>query len=177
MNEFYQKHCDRFIKVYPKFYDYFTASDMRLLKVTAFKLGSTIVMYAAYLTLMAYMYLGGIRGLWNIIIVPALVFVLVTVIRSGINAERPYEKYPVKPVIHKSTRGNSCPSRHTACAFAIAMAWLYANPPVGIAMLIIAAAIGISRPLFGVHFPLDVVFGAVLAIVISVIGYAFIPVI
>lgn len=111
----------------------------------------------------------------RVIAVPAAVFFIVTFIRLKINAPRPYEKYPIKPIIPKSTKGKSCPSRHSACAFIIAMAALYVNIPLGIAMLIIASLITASRPIMGVHFPLDVFFGASLAIIPGIIFFFVIP--
>ena len=71
----------------------------------------------------------------------------------------------------KSTKGKSCPSRHTACAVIIALACMYISLPFGIVMMIIALLIAASRPVMGVHFPLDVVFGAVLSLAVGVVGF------
>ena len=54
-------------------------------------------------------------------LIPLCTLILVTVIRALINAKRPYEVYDYTPAVHKDTKGKSFPSRHTVCAFIIAM--------------------------------------------------------
>lgn len=175
MTDLYNKLCEEYYKKYPSVYDYFTSSDTRIKALKIFKTLSTVIMYAAYVILLAYLAFSRDMRIIKAIAVPAFVFLLVTAVRKGINAPRPYEKYPIKPVLPKATKGKSCPSRHTACAVVIALACLYVNIPAGIFLLLLAAAIAVSRPLMGVHFPLDVIFGALLAIIPAVIGYAIIP--
>ena len=48
---------------------------------------------------------------------------------------------------------------------------MYISLPFGIVMMIIALLIAASRPVMGVHFPLDVVFGAVLSLAVGVVGF------
>lgn len=175
MTKFYKNHCEDYFKKYPSVYDYFTSSESRIKALKIFKTGSTVIMYAAYIILLAFLVINRDMRIIKALAVPAFVFLLVTVVRKGINAPRPYEKYPIKPVLPKATKGKSCPSRHTACAVVIAVACLYVNVPVGIALLMLATLIAVSRPLMGVHFPLDVVFGAVLAVIPAVIGFYIIP--
>lgn len=175
MTNFYNKHCEDYYKKYPAVYDFFTASQMRIKVLNIFKTLSTVIMYAAYIILLAFLGINGDMRIIRAIAVPAFVFLLVTAVRKGINAPRPYEKYPIKPVLPKATKGKSCPSRHTACAVVIALACLYVNVPVGIILLVLSVLIAVSRPLMGVHFPLDVIFGAVLAVIPAVIGFFVIP--
>lgn len=104
-------------------------------------------------------------------LVPFGTLILVTVIRALINAKRPYEVYHYTPPVHKSTRGKSFPSRHTVCAFIIAMAFLYVQVKLGVIMLVIAAVIGVVRVLSGVHFIRDVVSGAAIGVIIGLLGF------
>lgn len=104
-------------------------------------------------------------------LIPLCTFILVTVVRAIINAQRPYEKYDYTPVVHKDTKGKSFPSRHTVSAFIIAMAFLYIQSSLGIIMLAVAAVIGVTRVLAGVHFIRDVISGAALGILIGVLGF------
>ena len=104
-------------------------------------------------------------------LIPLCTLILVTVIRALINAKRPYEVYDYTPAVHKDTKGKSFPSRHTVCAFIIAMAFLYVNFRVGVIMLVIAAIIGVTRVLAGVHFIRDVISGAAIGILIGVLGF------
>ena len=56
----------------------------------------------------------------------------------------------------------SCPSVHSMLAFASASSIFWYHRKTGIAALVFAALIGFSRMYFFVHFPTDVLFGAVL---------------
>ena len=63
----------------------------------------------------------------------------------------------------------SCPSVHSMLAFASAVPVFYNFRKAGIAALVFAALIAFSRLYFFVHYPTDVLFGAVLG---ALIGYA-----
>ena len=117
-------------------------------------------MYAAYPALLVLIWISGdLRRLaWNLLI-PAISFVLLTVIRARINRPRPYEAWPIDPLIHKDTKGNSMPSRHVFSSAVIAMAWLAFWPPAGIFFLAVTAAAAVIRVLGGVHYPSDVAAG------------------
>ena len=111
------------------------------------------------------------------ILVPAVSFVLLSAFRRIRNAPRPYERYGIDPLIHKETRGKSFPSRHTFCMFLIASSWLllHVNVWVGGLLMVAGAAMGTVRVLCGIHFPRDVIVGALAGIACAVIGYLLIP--
>ena len=96
---------------------------------------------------------------------------LISVIRLAINAKRPYEVYDYTPAVNKNTLGKSFPSRHTVSAFIIAMGFLYINTTLGIIMLCLATAIGLTRILSGVHFVRDVIGGAAIGVIIGILGF------
>ena len=102
--------------------------------------------------------------LLRLVLVPLCVFVGVTLLRVVINETRPYEKYGIESVFGKKTQGKSMPSRHTASAFIIAMAFLSANVPLGIIMLVFAVLIGASRVLAGAHYIRDVVVAMLISV-------------
>ena len=104
-------------------------------------------------------------------LIPLFTLILVTVIRAIINAKRPYEVYDYTPPVKKTTEGKSFPSRHTVCAFIIAMAFLYVQTRIGVIMLFLAAAIGVTRVLAGVHFIRDVISGAAIGVIIGLLGF------
>lgn len=104
-------------------------------------------------------------------LIPLGTFILVTVMRAIINAQRPYEKYGYVPAVPKNTTGKSFPSRHTVSAFIIAMAFLYIQPSIGVIMLAIATLIGVVRVLSGVHFIRDVISGAAIGVLVGVLGF------
>lgn len=104
-------------------------------------------------------------------LIPLGTFIFVTLLRAIINAKRPYEVYDYEPVVHKATKGKSFPSRHTVSAFIIAMAFMYLDIRLGIAMMVVATMIAIVRVVAGVHFVRDVIGGAVIGIVVGVLGF------
>ncbi|MBQ2676989.1 MAG: phosphatase PAP2 family protein [Clostridia bacterium] len=66
--------------------------------------------------------------------------------------------------------GFSFPSGHTTSSFAAAGALFYWNKKVGAAAIVTAALIGFSRIYLGVHYFSDVVSGAVLGLILSVVA-------
>lgn len=105
----------------------------------------------------------------KITLVPFCTFAIVSVFRQIFNAQRPYEKYNITPLIAKDKKGQSFPSRHVASGFIIAMSFLYVNMILGIIFLIISAIIAITRVLAGVHFIKDVIAGALFSVIMGYI--------
>ena len=65
-------------------------------------------------------------------------------------------------LIVKKPSSFSCPSTHSAWAFAAATAIFIHHKKAGIGLYVLAAIIGFSRLYLFVHFPTDVLFGAAL---------------
>ncbi len=107
------------------------------------------------------------KAFWLLLSVPAGVLVLVTVLRKIINRQRPYEKFSTPPLFERDGKGQSFPSRHTASAFIIAMSGFLLSFWLGIGLLIVAALIGCTRVLAGVHFISDVLAGGVLSVTVG----------
>jgi len=168
---FYEKHCEKYLERYKRTESFFRADSKRIAALKAFSKLSAYAVYAAYIILSVYLAIKADIRLVRVIVIPAAAFFLVTVIRSALNFKRPYEKYPITPLVSKSTKGKSCPSRHTACAVIIALAYMYISLPLGVVMMIISLLIAASRPVMGVHFPLDIIFGGLLSLVIGIIGF------
>lgn len=68
-------------------------------------------------------------------------------------------------LIVKKPGSFSCPSVHTYLAFSSAMAIFHYYKKAGVGVFVFAALVGFSRMYFFVHYPTDVLFGAVLGIV------------
>lgn len=98
------------------------------------------------------------------LMIPAASFVLLSLVRKRIDAPRPYEALEIDPLISKDTVGESFPSRHAFSAALISMCWLAWNPPIGIALLVLACLLGIARVVGGVHFPKDVAAGLAIGV-------------
>lgn len=111
-----------------------------------------------------------VRNIYKYIAIPASVFLSVTIFRKIINSKRPYEVYCIKPIVSKSKKGESFPSRHASCSMIIAFAWLYFCPVAAIVIFIMSVFIAMSRVLAGVHMFKDVIFGMFFSCVFGVFG-------
>ena len=81
----------------------------------------TLLCAAIYCASLLYLMFTGDRRIIRAVIVPAVCFAVVTVLRPLIGKQRPYDRYGVPPVgAYKPGKGKSMPSRHTASAAAIA---------------------------------------------------------
>ena len=73
------------------------------------------------------------------------------------------------PLLVKRPESYSCPSTHSAWAFAAATSIYCYHKRAGIAVGVMAIIVGFSRLYLFVHFPSDVLIGAVMGIVLAVI--------
>lgn len=137
----------------------------------------TGVMYLAYPLLLVYLFfyahLSSYFSFKRALLVPAVSFVLLTIVRALINRPRPYEKFELQPVIKKDTKGNSFPSRHVFSATMIAMTFLLMSPFgwLGLLFLVVAVLLAVVRVLSGVHYISDVIAGFAVAVIAAVLGY------
>lgn len=75
--------------------------------------------------------------------------------------ERPFAAHPHSLVLFTApSHDPSFPSDHATAAFAIAVAVLFFSRRLGVVFLVFAAAIALSRVLLAMHYPTDVVAGA-----------------
>ncbi len=131
----------------------------------------TGITYAAYPLLLGYLALGQDPRFWRVLLVPGISFVAVSLFRRWCSAPRPYEVLNIRPLIPKDTRGKSFPSRHVFSIGIIAMAFGYLWPWAGCAFGVAGVLLAVIRVVSGVHFPRDVLAGALIAIVLGSIGF------
>lgn len=124
--------------------------------------GIVVVFYAAYALLLGWACVSDPWKLAPLVGVTAVGFVAVSFFRRRFNAPRPYECCAIAPLIARDGAGKSFPSRHAFSAFAIAASWFAASAPVAVVLLVAAVVLAICRVLGGVHFPRDVVVGALI---------------
>lgn len=114
---------------------------------------------------------GRYRALYENILVTGVSFVAVSLMRRKIGAKRPYETMPIRPIVEKETRGDSFPSRHVFSIFIIAMAMLEQNLFLGLLFLALGLLLAILRVISGLHYPRDVVAGALMGLALGGIGF------
>lgn len=109
----------------------------------------------------------------GLVIVPAVSFLIVTKYRERVNAKRPYELYGFKPLLNKDTQGKSYPSRHVFSIFVIGGSIWIINKVIGTMILIMGLFLAVIRVIMGVHFPKDVIAGAVIGCLSSLVMILF----
>jgi undecaprenyl-diphosphatase len=87
--------------------------------------------------------------------------------KDTIPRDRPPVRYPEPHALVKVPADHSFPSGHTATSFACALVLARAAPRLRVPLFALAAAIGLSRVYVGVHYPLDVLGGAVLGLLVG----------
>jgi undecaprenyl-diphosphatase len=90
---------------------------------------------------------------------------LAGLVKAAVGEGRPDEPDPLVTIPHS----HSFPSGHTATSFAAATVLSAFAPRAAPAFYILALAIGYSRLYVGVHWPLDVVGGAVIGVLTALL--------
>jgi undecaprenyl-diphosphatase len=110
------------------------------------------------------------RRPWFLVLLLASDFVadgLSLALRQAIGRDRPPLVYPEpKPLVAVPQTG-AFPSGHASTAFACATVIAWASPRIRVPAFALAAAIAWSRVYVGVHWPLDVLGGAVLGVLVA----------
>ena len=127
--------------------------------------------YLAYPLLLLVLALQRDGRFFRSLLVPAVSFAALSLVRRALNFRRPYEVLDIDPIIQKDTKGKSMPSRHVFSIFVIAMTFLWIVPWLGVVLLVLGAALACVRVIGGVHFPRDVLVGAAVGILAGVIGF------
>ena len=91
---------------------------------------------------------------------------LVEIIRKFFPRPRPFLAHQVVQLIAKDSE-KSFPSGHAAAFFAIAMAVYFYDKKAGYALFIAAVLISLARVVAGIHYPTDIIGGAVLGVIVA----------
>ncbi len=124
----------------------------------------TYLCYILYPLLLVLMFLTDKRLFLRILLTAAIPFVVFSVVRRFLNFKRPYEELDIEPIIKKNTKGKSFPSRHVFSCFLIAMCWMKYSVVMGVFLLVSGVFLAVARVLGGVHYPRDVIVGAIVGV-------------
>ena len=129
-----------------------------------------IATHAALWLVLAFMMTCSVRyrkvGIAVIVVVAASYVIVDLILKPIVDRPRPFELFDLQLIVDPPTT-SSFPSGHTASSFAAAASIFYYNRRCGIPAFLIASAVGISRVYLCVHWPSDVVIGALVGIVIA----------
>jgi undecaprenyl-diphosphatase len=96
---------------------------------------------------------------------------LVQPISNAVDRTRPFVAHPHSHLLVSHARDAGFPSDHATGAFAMAMAlWLY-DRTIGAICFVLAAIVAFARVYVGVHYPGDVVGGALIGMAVALIFY------
>lgn len=140
-------------------------------RIAVFVASHTNKIYAlVYLIGMVYAFFQNSNLLFRFILIPFITIVYNSILRKILNRPRPFKELEIESLIEHEDKG-SCPSNHAVSAMIIAMAWCSIFPVVGAILVVLAVFTGISRVMTGVHYPIDVFLGWIIAIVIGSLGF------
>ncbi|MBQ6622600.1 MAG: phosphatase PAP2 family protein [Mogibacterium sp.] len=112
-------------------------------------------------------------GLWSGIALAASYIINNLLLKNLIARIRPYEIFSAVQLLVEQQSDFSFPSGHSAASFVVAISmYIYLPKRYGIPALILAFLISLSRIYVGVHYPLDVVCGALSGTLIALITAA-----
>lgn len=128
-----------------------------------------LLFYGAYGVLLVLAAVEAVGKALVLLVVPAVGFGLVSAVRAGVNAPRPYDNGGPDPLIARDGEGKSFPSRHSFSAFTIATCWCVECAAVAVVLFGAAVALATLRVKGGVHYPRDVVAGALCGVGVGVV--------
>jgi membrane-associated phospholipid phosphatase len=163
------------VQTYNKMTKWFRGDERRVLGLKRANQLITAATYLIYILMVLGLMVCGDERWIRIVATTGISFIVVSVFRRCISCRRPYEVLDIEPLIPRNKTGKSFPSRHVFCIFVIAMSVYFLQPIAGVICFVAGVILAGIRVVAGIHFPKDVVAGAVLGILAGLIGYYIIP--
>ena len=114
--------------------------------------------------------LGNVGAIW-IALAALLLIISGLILKPLVGRDRPCDLSVPEDMLLACLSDHSFPSGHTAAAFAAATALFLCHKKAGLFALCLAFLMGFSRLYLFVHYPSDVIAGALLGIVFGFVGY------
>jgi undecaprenyl-diphosphatase len=99
--------------------------------------------------------------------------IIMLVLKVVIAAPRPFTVLSNVHVLLPNERGYSFPSGHASITFAIATVVYFYHKRLGIFLYLFSLLVALSRIYVGVHYPIDVLAGILLGLVIPILFHLF----
>ena len=96
------------------------------------------------------------------------------ILKPWVARTRPYDINTAITLLISKPSDFSFPSGHTTASFASALAILYHHKKIGIGALVLAILVSLSRLYLYVHFPTDVLVGAIVGTLASIAAWAIV---
>ena len=103
------------------------------------------------------------RDVLTMVIAVALAFLVEFIIQQFYFRPRPFITLGIEPLLIPLSAA-ACPSSHALASFAVAQSVFFSNKRLGGVLFALALFVSVARMMAGVHYPLDIVGGAVLGI-------------
>lgn len=100
-----------------------------------------------------------------------LSIVCVGILKYIFHTPRPFVDHSIIPLVYEYSYG--FPSGHTALFAGLAVALYFLNKKLGIILGVLALLVGISRVVIGVHYPIDIIGGAIVG---GLAGYTIVKI-
>ncbi len=123
------------------------------------------LVWAGAMAVLALVFRGRWAGAYQALLAIGLAALLADVAAKPLIARhRPFVTFNTIEIMAKPQRSGSFPSTHAAASFAGAFAASRVFPELRVAFWLIATLVAVARVYLGVHYPLDVIAGAVIGI-------------
>lgn len=131
---------------------------------------SELLVYAIYPLFLLFLVIKGDGYFIRSVLTCGISFVLVSILRSRLNAKRPYEVYGIAAAMKKDKKGCSMPSRHVFSASIISVSIFFVCPLLSLVCAVLSVIIALLRVVLGVHFIRDVAAGALIGVGLGLFG-------
>jgi membrane-associated phospholipid phosphatase len=123
---------------------------------------------AVEVSLMVLLALSGWRGsALRMLLAVGAIYAACETVGRVVPRQRPFERIPKVSSLAQHKLGRSFPSRHVASGLAMAAIGSRDHPRLGRLMTAVAWLLGVSRVAAGLHYPSDIVAGALLGEIIG----------